>query len=153
MDFLLSFIPVAKEFLGVNKSGCDSADGEPVYASIDDLNDLSVALEQQQYDTIPSFSRRLREVVMGIDAEQQQLAQAGHRADVTQSIANEFIHMWSGIISQLTESKTVAAPSGLCSDHADQTAGQDGDNNDTDGPILDDFAEQEGCPEESDFNK
>lgn len=98
---------------------------------LSDIISICDELRQGAFSTLPEFSRKLRNIIRGVsDVE----ADCG----LTFNIYEEFVARWTELVPEL---------SSLASSSA---AGTDENDDDNEG---EECVEQDGCPEEEDFNR
>lgn len=103
---------------------------------ISDLNSIRNELQSGAFSSLPDFSRKLRNVVRGVSENEQE-------SGLGFNIYEEFVSRWTELVpalSALSAQSSAAVPGG---------AGDDEDEEDT----GEECVEQDGCPEEEDFNK
>lgn len=111
-------------------------------------------LHSGKFTTLPLFSRNLRLVVAGIEAELDGREKEGLTACLPRgvSVSGEFLVKWTALVPRLTAMKIAAATvknrreSGALDGKGDAGAGEEEEGGD-------EHVEQEGCPDENDFNK
>lgn len=122
---------------------------------MDDFNTIKSQLsEGGLYPTLPTFSRRLRSLCESIDTEQRNCSSDDERVLPTNiSIQSEFTLRWDAFVQEMMASerkeKNKSYKTSSSSNNSSTAADNDDDNEDND----DEYVEQEGCPEETDFNR
>lgn len=142
----------------------------------EDIAQLKSKLMNNEIPSLPVYSRRQRELFMAIDkchtaAKQEQLSkqstpniptinenegdniavESSSSASETEefakllppsfSIFNEFLSRWTEMVPKLAALLAAAKST------------EKAENGEAEGEMVDEFVEQEGCPEESDFNR
>lgn len=141
---------------------------------------LRQQLQSGEFPSLPNFSKRQREVMMAIDAmhtaaktntasaapgvdpneamllmSEEELAEVKlnetyqHLFPSHFSIYNEFLNLWSATVPVLTMLASSSKGNSSGGDGNQQSSGEDGTSSENGEEVV----EQEGCPEESDFNK
>lgn len=105
-------------------------------------------LHTGKFTTLPLFSRNLRLVVAGIEAELDGREKEGLTACLPRgvSVSGEFLVKWTALVPRLTAMKIAAATV----KNKRESGASDGREDEEGG---DEHVEQEGCPDENDFNK
>jgi hypothetical protein len=122
------------------------------------LECLQNDLRAGKYGTLPELSRKLRVVLLSIEEEYQQHESMEVRALTEKlQISREFMSRWSALVPRLTALPKPAVDEGKGSDQkstenilkaaARKEEGSDGESED------EGFVEQEGCPDDTDFNR
>ena len=111
---------------------------------LDDFISLKQQLIEEKILTLPMFSKRIRELSVGIDVEQSELG-ADRLLPGGFSVNVEFVNRWVDVIPLLTAAKTKSTK--------DRSNAAEDDDNNHDGECEDEYVEQEGCPDDTDFNR
>ena len=109
-------------------------------------------LHMGKFPTLPLFSRNLRLVVAGIEAELDGREKGGLTACLPRgvSVSGEFLVKWTALVPRLTAMKIAAATVKNKREVGGSEGKGDGEEEEGGG---DEHVEQEGCPDENDFNK
>lgn len=151
------------------KEGCVEIEETPGTTSplsiFDGFNDVLTQLESGSFATLSQFSKALREAVNQVDREVAAADAAGMPPLLNLpkgcSAGTEYVGRWSVLVPVLAEMRRghmhelaqqrrgVKVGQAACS-----LAGEGGEGRDEEGEDdCEAHAEQEGCPEENDFNK
>ena len=105
-----------------------------------------------KFTTLPLFSRNLRLVVAGIEAELDGREKEGLTACLPRgvSMSGEFLAKWTALVPRLTAMKIAAATVKNKREVGGSAGKGEGEEGEGD---RDEHVEQEGCPDENDFNK
>lgn len=111
-------------------------------------------LHSGKFPTLPLFSRNLRLVVSGIEAELDGREKEGLVACLPRgvSVSGEFLVKWTALVPRLTAMKLAAATIKNKRERDVGVGGVEGRGEEEEGG-EDEHVEQEGCPDENDFNK
>jgi hypothetical protein len=132
-----------------------SVDQETVMAEyLSNLTVLKDDLHTGKFPTLPLFSRNLRLVVSGIEAELDGREKEGLVACLPRgvSVSGEFLVKWTALVPRLTAMKLAAATVKNKRERDVGVGGVEGKGEEEEGG-EDEHVEQEGCPDENDFNK
>ena len=153
--FLTDYITYAEESLRRMETSANISRGEHT-VSIADLEALVVGLSRHEFQTLPQFSKKLRNLIWSVQQEIEDVFSACNNTIMVEreqgidngrercgvlNIYEEFLNRWDDCVKMLT----VAGRSFNKSDVK-------GNAND-DMPETAEFVPQEGCPEDEDFNK
>jgi hypothetical protein len=116
---------------------------------VDDLTTLNTELLHGNFPTLPLFSRKLRQVISGL--EELELEERTLPEDI--SINEEFLNEWSDVVPLLNSAITRVNNKKINNSCTNDCPNGVIDGDDNDDNIDDEYVEQEGMPDETDFNK
>lgn len=124
-----------------------------VEKSFEDLLSLCDDLQNGVFTTLPLFSRKLRSVLSGIEKELTEESLIRKLFSNGATLSSEFVDRWSDVVPTLTRLGKEYQKSLTASQRSLSDQGSNDDEDDEDASPDDEWVEQEGCPDESDFNK